>query len=105
MDGVFVAYHNTARIFGFQYISLDEMDERLFGNAARGDRVFEKCIGLLEMIADEIANVFPKTVILLTYLSDASVLTSAVCSPYDVRLTPKKGKAYYVFLSSRHTGR
>lgn len=22
MDGIFVAYHNTARIFGFQYISL-----------------------------------------------------------------------------------
>uniref|UniRef100_A0A060T5I7 ARAD1C12584p n=1 Tax=Blastobotrys adeninivorans TaxID=409370 RepID=A0A060T5I7_BLAAD len=26
MDGIFVAYHNIRRMFGFQYVSLDEMD-------------------------------------------------------------------------------
>ena len=65
MDGVLVAYHNTAQIFGFQYISLEEMDERLFGGPGRGDRVFEKCIGVLEMVADEIIGVFPKEVTLV----------------------------------------
>ncbi|KAK2465232.1 hypothetical protein APHAL10511_002586 [Amanita phalloides] len=60
MDGVFVAYHNTARIFGFQYIPLEEMDERLFSpSPGIGDRVFEKCIGLLEVICQEITQCFP----------------------------------------------
>jgi hypothetical protein len=63
MDGVFVAYHNTARIFGFQYIPLEEMDERLFGVAGEtGDRVFEKCVGLLEEIVEEAILCFPRQV-------------------------------------------
>ncbi|KAJ5092314.1 hypothetical protein NUU61_007184 [Penicillium alfredii] len=31
MDGIFVAFHNVERIFGFQYISLPEMDLALHG--------------------------------------------------------------------------
>lgn len=54
-----VAYHNTAKIFGFQYISLDEMDERLFGEAGLGDRVFQKCVQLLEKVAEEVVALFP----------------------------------------------
>ncbi|THH10463.1 hypothetical protein EW145_g1312 [Phellinidium pouzarii] len=59
MDGVFVAHHNTARIFGFQYISLNEMDECLFGAGDRGWRVFDKCVSMLEVVAGEIAECFP----------------------------------------------
>jgi hypothetical protein len=63
MDGVIVAYHNTARMFGFQYISLEEMDQRLFGSAPGiGDRVFDKCVGLLEKVADEVIKCFPEEV-------------------------------------------
>jgi len=75
MDGVFVAYHNTARVFGFQYISLEEMDARLFGPdlktagapnggsaPTRGARIFEKCVKLLERVTDEIVGVFGERV-------------------------------------------
>ena len=62
MDGVIVAYHNTARLFGFQYIPLEEMDTCLFGSADRGDRVFQMCVGLLEEVADEIIRIFPEQV-------------------------------------------
>lgn len=63
MDGVIVAYHNTARMFGFQYISLQEMDEALFGPApGTGDRVFQKCINVLERVAAEITSCFPNQV-------------------------------------------
>lgn len=59
-----VAYHNTARMFGFQYISLDEMDQRLFGSVPGvGDRVFDKCVGLMERVADEIVQCFPEQVV------------------------------------------
>lgn len=66
MDGVMVAYHNTARLFGFQYVSLEEMDICLFGAKNRGDRVFEKCVGLLEEVADEIVRTFPEQVRITT---------------------------------------
>lgn len=62
MDGVLVAYHNTARVFGFQYVPLEEMDSCLFGGKGRGDRVFQKCVGLLEEVADEITRTFPEQV-------------------------------------------
>ena len=62
MDGVIVAYHNTARLFGFQYVPLEEMDTCIFGEAGRGDRVFQKCVRLMEELADEIVRVYPQQV-------------------------------------------
>ncbi|KZT23423.1 Pet127-domain-containing protein [Neolentinus lepideus HHB14362 ss-1] len=59
MDGVLVAYHNTARIFGFQYVPLEEMEERLYGGKGRGARVFERCVSLLEMVLPETTRCFP----------------------------------------------
>ncbi|KAG5651235.1 hypothetical protein H0H81_009354 [Sphagnurus paluster] len=68
MDGVIVAYHNTARMFGFQYISLQEMDEALFGvGAGVGDRVFNKCVGMLEHIAEEVVSCFPRQSVKATF--------------------------------------
>ncbi|RDX42492.1 Pet127-domain-containing protein [Lentinus brumalis] len=60
MDGILVAYHNTARIFGFQYISLREMDVSLFGRAGAGTRVFLRCVRLMELLYEEIAKCFPQ---------------------------------------------
>ena len=63
MNGVIVAYHNTERIFGFQYIPLLEMDERLFGpEAGLGDKLFDKCIGILEAVLPEAAACYPEQV-------------------------------------------
>ena len=75
MDGIFVSYHNTARIFGFQYIPLEEMDMRLFGqkgvglnakdvteSRTKGDRVFNKCVQLLEVLCEEVAKCYPEMV-------------------------------------------
>ncbi|KAG8715955.1 hypothetical protein FRC08_009993 [Ceratobasidium sp. 394] len=59
MDGVFVLYHNTSRIFGFQYVPLKEIDERLFGGHEAGERVFRACLGFLEVIAENVASCFP----------------------------------------------
>lgn len=61
MDGVFVAYHNTDEVFGFQYIPIEEMDMRLYGHP-QGDRVFSHCINLLEAVFSEIITYFPKQV-------------------------------------------
>lgn len=66
MDGVFVAYHNTERIFGFQYIPLSEMDTRLFGKKASGNAVFEKCMQLLEAVLEKATRELPHQSIRLT---------------------------------------
>ncbi|KGO70672.1 Mitochondrial protein Pet127 [Penicillium italicum] len=62
MDGIFVAYHNIERIFGFQYIPLDEMDQALHGspNTSLGDREFELSLGLWEKILDKATQKYPK---------------------------------------------
>ncbi|KAF4577114.1 hypothetical protein EYR36_005101 [Pleurotus pulmonarius] len=67
MDGVLVAYHNTARLFGFQYVPLEEMDARLFGSPEVGERVFQKCLALLEIVADEVIRTYPKQSLKCTF--------------------------------------
>ena len=67
MDGIFLAYHNTAKMFGFQYLPLEVIDSHIFGvdktpgsNPTHlGWRVFNKCIMLLEAIAEEVVACFP----------------------------------------------
>lgn len=59
MDGIFVAYHNTARIFGFQYIPLKEMDRILHGSSEMGEQAFKHCVYLFEQILDQATAAFP----------------------------------------------
>lgn len=61
MDGIFVAFHNTQRIFGFQYISLPEMDMALHGtdDTAIGDSEFKLSLDLLNRVLDRATAKFP----------------------------------------------
>ncbi|KAI8607493.1 mitochondrial protein Pet127-domain-containing protein, partial [Chytriomyces sp. MP71] len=54
MDGIFVAYHNTHTMFGFQYISREEMNSVLFGSCALGDAAFALCVKGLEKVLDAV---------------------------------------------------
>lgn len=49
MDGIFIAYHNTEELFGFQYLPAEEMDKILYGSGAVGTKVFNLCLGLLNL--------------------------------------------------------
>ena len=64
MDGIFVAFHNTERIFGFQYISLEEMDLTLHGQSdtALGDQEFKLSLELLNQVLDKATAKFPEQV-------------------------------------------
>jgi len=48
MDGAFVAYHNTAKMFGFQYITLDEIDHRIYGSSEMANWAFDTTCKLLQ---------------------------------------------------------
>ncbi|KAJ5330904.1 mitochondrial translation protein [Penicillium atrosanguineum] len=62
MDGIFVAFHNVERIFGFQYISLPEMDQALHGqyDTALGDAEFQLSLSLWQQILDKATERFPE---------------------------------------------
>ncbi|KAI9813758.1 MAG: hypothetical protein M1827_003548 [Pycnora praestabilis] len=62
MDGIFVAFHNTERIFGFQYISVPEMDLALHGQSDTtiGDQEFKLSLELLNKVLDRATKKFPE---------------------------------------------
>ncbi|GLA28013.1 hypothetical protein ACMYSQ_006893 [Aspergillus niger] len=62
MDGIFVAFHNIERIFGFQYLSLPELDMALHGqyDTALGDREFLLSLQLWNKVLNKATARFPK---------------------------------------------
>jgi hypothetical protein len=62
MDGIFVAFHNVERIFGFQYISLPEMDYSIHGatDTRLGDAEFKLSLDLLNRALDRATTKFPE---------------------------------------------
>lgn len=63
MDGIFVAFHNIERIFGFQYISLPEMDYTLHGqyDTSIGDQEFRLSLDLMNKVLDRATKKYPQT--------------------------------------------
>ncbi|KAF2788120.1 Pet127-domain-containing protein [Melanomma pulvis-pyrius CBS 109.77] len=69
MDGIFVAYHNVERIFGFQYFSLSDMDYILHGqrDTCLGDKEFKLSVSLLDEILQRATAKYPETSIRLHF--------------------------------------
>lgn len=64
MDGIFVAFHNIARIFGFQYLSLSDMDKILHGQAdtVLGDAELSSSFRILTEVFDKAVETYPDEV-------------------------------------------
>ena len=62
MDGIFIAFHNTSQLLGFQYVPLGDMDAGLFGSSGVGDRIFRMCVGLLDKVMRAIQECSPEQV-------------------------------------------
>jgi hypothetical protein len=64
MDGIFVAYHNIARLFGFQYLSLADMDKVLHGqtDTTLGDAELSSSLRILSDVFDLAVEKFPNEV-------------------------------------------
>ncbi|PGG97254.1 hypothetical protein AJ80_09723 [Polytolypa hystricis UAMH7299] len=61
MDGILVAFHNIQRIFGFQYVSLPELDMCLHGqnDTALGDTEFQLSVVMWNKILEKATAQFP----------------------------------------------
>lgn len=76
MDGLFVAYHNTEEIFGFQYVSREELDYSLFGGSKMGDTFFRLSLGILNNISLRAINKWPgESIRLLLATSNQNYIT------------------------------
>ena len=62
MDGIFVCYHNTATVFGFEYMSVEEMNEKIFGSQEMAQQAFHLSIGVLERILESCTELYPEQV-------------------------------------------
>ncbi|KAI8324803.1 Pet127-domain-containing protein [Martensiomyces pterosporus] len=67
MDGIFVAYHNTAKMFGFQYINRREMDRVLYGNEPTGTKAFKTVLILLGKLLRTVTDQYPKKDLRVTF--------------------------------------
>lgn len=89
MDGIFVAFHNITRIFGFQYIGIDEMDYALHGthDPTIGDSEFKLSIGMLNKVLDRATEKYPKRSLRLhfetTQQEGQTPYMTILASPYE----------------------
>ncbi|KAH9843297.1 Mitochondrial protein [Teratosphaeria destructans] len=62
MDGIFVAYHNIERMFGFQYLPIAEMDRVIHGQIDRclGDQEFRVSLKMLNEVFEMATEKFPE---------------------------------------------
>ncbi|KAF1957363.1 Pet127-domain-containing protein [Byssothecium circinans] len=69
MDGIFVAYHNIERIFGFQYLSISDMDLVLHGqtDTCLGDQEFKFSVRLLDELLQKATEKFPEQTLRLHF--------------------------------------
>lgn len=66
MDGIFVAYHNAARFFGFEYFPIEEMAKQIFGTVEMADQAFKLSIGLSERVLERATELYPGEQVHLT---------------------------------------
>ncbi|PIA91512.1 mRNA degradation protein pet127, mitochondrial [Cercospora beticola] len=62
MNGIFVAYHNVKRMFGFQYIPISEMDRILHGqpDTCLGDQEFKASLKILNDLLNKATTKYPE---------------------------------------------
>lgn len=80
MDGIFVCYHNTDEIFGFQYIPLETMDDNLFGGSVLASQTFANSLLMFERLLDRVAGDFPERSFKLTlHAKEGKEVSSEFC--------------------------
>jgi len=58
MDGIFVTYHNTQNIFGFEYIPLGEIDKAIYETKATAELSFQMSLSSLQAVLNDIISEF-----------------------------------------------
>ena len=73
MNGVLVAYHNTAEIFGFEYLSIEEMNRSIFGSCELGNAMYEYSFSILQKIVGTLTPRFAGETIRVTLYANRAL--------------------------------
>lgn len=58
MHGMFIAYHDTLNIYGFEYVTRNEIDQYVFGAPHIAEKCFVATLGMLEKLCDLLTDRF-----------------------------------------------
>lgn len=61
MDGMFIAYHNTSQMYGFEYLPLEELNTYVFGSDFMARKGLLYSMQLFTQICKTVAQRFPDT--------------------------------------------
>ncbi|CAO1623237.1 unnamed protein product [Parajaminaea phylloscopi] len=67
MDGIFVAYHNAAKCFGFEYFPVEDLAERIFGTQEMAEQAFRLSVGLCERVLGRAVELYPGKALRMTF--------------------------------------
>ena len=56
---MFVAYHNTKEIFGFEFISIEEMEKIYFGDHQHAEFEFSSLLNITKNVLSKITSTYP----------------------------------------------
>lgn len=59
MDGAFISYHNTRKVYGVEYCTLTDIERRIFGNQNFSDIIFKASLKMLQETLEYILKDFP----------------------------------------------
>ncbi|KAI8987034.1 mitochondrial protein Pet127-domain-containing protein [Pilobolus umbonatus] len=90
MDGILVAYHNTRKIFGFQYIKREEMDARLYGSSEIGDQVFRNALVMFESVLNEATKKYPNQTLRISFDTAEKSIGVAYTNIYVEAVPPEE---------------
>lgn len=79
MAGIFVAFHNTQEIFGFEHITLTDMEQCIFQSERMGEVTFDVTLKLLDQILLQCTSSFQANDTLRVMMKVQQQLDSATC--------------------------
>ena len=104
MDGIFVMYHNTKEIFGFEYVTLKQMEQDIFGNSLFASDSFNLSIKILQGIFDHVTAKYPKKDCHLFLLNCQENYLTLFASPDPFDEIPSQVSEFLVTVNSKING-
>jgi len=90
MSGIFLCYHSTKVIFGFEYLKREEMERILFGSEMLGNAVFHSSLQLFQIVLDAITARHPDSKTLRVVMHAQSYTNSMLIFAEEVDLEENK---------------
>ncbi|KAI8907159.1 mitochondrial protein Pet127-domain-containing protein [Gorgonomyces haynaldii] len=106
MDGVLLCYHNLETIFGFEYVSLEKMDQDLFTSTLFAEHSFQLSCQLLEKTFEHVIQNHPTRDIHILFAQTLNNHLHLFVSerPFEGEISPSDIEQYEIKIKSKVNG-